>query len=158
MSINEGTYVLSSSWKINLMGSNFISQLHIECSERADGVFQSRWFYVYSWISIIKRELMMVSCIFFCVRLCLFVCTTERALQTDRGLLSEPVPELGQMEYQLLKFFTLLWVWGGNADSNTITSTPANTWLTATHMLWMFRERCVNTGYFNQTQHRGSDL
>ncbi|XP_040019890.1 GRAM domain-containing protein 2A isoform X3 [Gasterosteus aculeatus] len=30
----------------------------------------------------------------------------ERALQTDRGLLSEP--ELGQMEYQLLKFFTLL--------------------------------------------------
>ncbi|XP_057690244.1 GRAM domain-containing protein 2A isoform X1 [Corythoichthys intestinalis] len=32
----------------------------------------------------------------------------ERALQTDRGLLSEPVAELGQMEYQLLKFFTLL--------------------------------------------------
>ncbi|XP_077419082.1 GRAM domain-containing protein 2A isoform X3 [Vanacampus margaritifer] len=32
----------------------------------------------------------------------------ERALQTDRGLLSEPVSELGQMEYQLLKFFTLL--------------------------------------------------
>nr|XP_043886503.1 GRAM domain-containing protein 2A isoform X4 [Solea senegalensis]XP_043886504.1 GRAM domain-containing protein 2A isoform X5 [Solea senegalensis] len=32
----------------------------------------------------------------------------ERALQTDRGLLSEPVVELGQMEYQLLKFFTLL--------------------------------------------------
>lgn len=36
------------------------------------------------------------------------VCVTERALQTDRGLLSEPVAELGQMEYQLLKFFTLL--------------------------------------------------
>ncbi|XP_072236206.1 GRAM domain-containing protein 2A isoform X2 [Leuresthes tenuis] len=32
----------------------------------------------------------------------------ERGLQTDRGLLSEPVAELGQMEYQLLKFFTLL--------------------------------------------------
>ncbi|XP_037604458.1 GRAM domain-containing protein 2A isoform X2 [Sebastes umbrosus] len=32
----------------------------------------------------------------------------ERALQTDRGLLSEPLAELGQMEYQLLKFFTLL--------------------------------------------------
>uniref|UniRef100_A0A3Q1JD83 GRAM domain-containing protein n=1 Tax=Anabas testudineus TaxID=64144 RepID=A0A3Q1JD83_ANATE len=32
----------------------------------------------------------------------------ERVLQTDRGLLSEPVAELGQMEYQLLKFFTLL--------------------------------------------------
>ncbi|XP_061616976.1 GRAM domain-containing protein 2A isoform X7 [Phyllopteryx taeniolatus] len=32
----------------------------------------------------------------------------ERALQTDRGLLSEPVAELGHMEYQLLKFFTLL--------------------------------------------------
>lgn len=32
----------------------------------------------------------------------------ERALQTDRGLLSEPVAELSQMEYQLLKFFTLL--------------------------------------------------
>ncbi|XP_028294902.1 GRAM domain-containing protein 2A-like isoform X2 [Gouania willdenowi] len=33
----------------------------------------------------------------------------ERVLQTDRGLLlSEPVSELGQMEYQLLKFFTLL--------------------------------------------------
>ncbi|XP_018538989.1 GRAM domain-containing protein 2A isoform X1 [Lates calcarifer] len=32
----------------------------------------------------------------------------ERALQTDRGLLSDPVAELGQMEYQLLKFFTLL--------------------------------------------------
>ncbi|XP_061595412.1 GRAM domain-containing protein 2A isoform X3 [Cololabis saira] len=32
----------------------------------------------------------------------------ERGLQTDRGLLSEPVTELGQMEYQLLKFFTLL--------------------------------------------------
>ncbi|KAM7014831.1 GRAM domain-containing protein 2A isoform 1-T1 [Tautogolabrus adspersus] len=32
----------------------------------------------------------------------------ERSLQTDRGLLSEPVTELGQMEYQLLKFFTLL--------------------------------------------------
>uniref|UniRef100_A0A096MG26 GRAM domain containing 2A n=1 Tax=Poecilia formosa TaxID=48698 RepID=A0A096MG26_POEFO len=33
---------------------------------------------------------------------------SERGLQTDRGLLSEPVAELGQMEYQLLKFFTLL--------------------------------------------------
>ncbi|XP_078140047.1 GRAM domain-containing protein 2A [Centroberyx gerrardi] len=32
----------------------------------------------------------------------------ERVLQTERGLLSEPVAELGQMEYQLLKFFTLL--------------------------------------------------
>ncbi|KAM4597464.1 GRAM domain-containing protein 2A isoform 3-T3 [Fundulus diaphanus] len=32
----------------------------------------------------------------------------DRGLQTDRGLLSEPVAELGQMEYQLLKFFTLL--------------------------------------------------
>ncbi|XP_029702325.1 GRAM domain-containing protein 2A isoform X3 [Takifugu rubripes] len=32
----------------------------------------------------------------------------ERDLQTDRGLLSEPVAELGQMEYQLLRFFTLL--------------------------------------------------
>ncbi|KAM9825042.1 GRAM domain-containing protein 2A isoform 6-T7 [Syngnathus typhle] len=32
----------------------------------------------------------------------------EGALETDRGLLSEPVAELGQMEYQLLKFFTLL--------------------------------------------------
>ncbi|XP_034077242.1 GRAM domain-containing protein 2A isoform X1 [Gymnodraco acuticeps] len=32
----------------------------------------------------------------------------ERALQTDRGLFSEPLAELGQMEYQLLKFFTLL--------------------------------------------------
>ncbi|KAF6719043.1 GRAM domain-containing protein 2 [Oryzias melastigma] len=32
----------------------------------------------------------------------------ERGLQTDRSLLSEPVAELGQMEYQLLKFFTLL--------------------------------------------------
>ncbi|XP_008335290.1 GRAM domain-containing protein 2A [Cynoglossus semilaevis] len=33
----------------------------------------------------------------------------ERALQTDRGLLSEPgAAELGQMEYQLLRFFTLL--------------------------------------------------
>uniref|UniRef100_A0A8C6U9E1 GRAM domain containing 2Aa n=1 Tax=Neogobius melanostomus TaxID=47308 RepID=A0A8C6U9E1_9GOBI len=32
----------------------------------------------------------------------------ERSLQTDRGLLSEPGAELGQMEYQLLKFFTLL--------------------------------------------------
>ncbi|XP_013857028.1 GRAM domain-containing protein 2 [Austrofundulus limnaeus] len=32
----------------------------------------------------------------------------ERGLQTDRGLLSEPVAELGQMEYQLLKVFTLL--------------------------------------------------
>ncbi|XP_060924569.1 GRAM domain-containing protein 2A [Limanda limanda] len=32
----------------------------------------------------------------------------ERVLQTDRGLLSEPMAELGQMEYQLLKFFTLL--------------------------------------------------
>ncbi|XP_076012444.1 GRAM domain-containing protein 2A [Genypterus blacodes] len=32
----------------------------------------------------------------------------ERALQTERGLLSEPAAELGQMEYQLLKFFTLL--------------------------------------------------
>ncbi|XP_034737093.1 GRAM domain-containing protein 2A isoform X1 [Etheostoma cragini] len=32
----------------------------------------------------------------------------ERALQTDRGLLAEPLAELGQMEYQLLKFFTLL--------------------------------------------------
>lgn len=37
---------------------------------------------------------------------CLF---SERALQTDRGLLSEPgAAELGQMEYQLLRFFTLL--------------------------------------------------
>ncbi|XP_056135216.1 GRAM domain-containing protein 2A [Lampris incognitus] len=32
----------------------------------------------------------------------------ERALQTERGLLSKQVAELGQMEYQLLKFFTLL--------------------------------------------------
>ncbi|KAA8595952.1 hypothetical protein FQN60_011243 [Etheostoma spectabile] len=33
---------------------------------------------------------------------------SARALQTDRGLLAEPLAELGQMEYQLLKFFTLL--------------------------------------------------
>lgn len=39
---------------------------------------------------------------------CVRVCVTERALQTDRGLSSETVAELGQMEYQLLKFFTLL--------------------------------------------------
>ncbi|CAL9702269.1 unnamed protein product [Knipowitschia caucasica] len=32
----------------------------------------------------------------------------ERPLQADRGLLSEPGLELGQMEYQLLKVFTLL--------------------------------------------------
>ncbi|KAG7283771.1 hypothetical protein CRUP_034395 [Coryphaenoides rupestris] len=32
----------------------------------------------------------------------------EGTLQTDRGLLSEPTGELGQIEYQLLKFFTLL--------------------------------------------------
>ncbi|XP_029936791.1 GRAM domain-containing protein 2A isoform X3 [Myripristis murdjan] len=32
----------------------------------------------------------------------------ERTLQKERGLLLEPVAELGQMEYQLLKFFTLL--------------------------------------------------
>ncbi|KAK7912368.1 hypothetical protein WMY93_012579 [Mugilogobius chulae] len=32
----------------------------------------------------------------------------ERSPQTDRGLLSESGAELGQMEYQLLKFFTLL--------------------------------------------------
>ncbi|XP_072321002.1 GRAM domain-containing protein 2A isoform X2 [Eucyclogobius newberryi] len=32
----------------------------------------------------------------------------ERSPQTDRGLSSEPGAELGQMEYQLLKFFTLL--------------------------------------------------
>ncbi|KAJ0056751.1 hypothetical protein NL108_015292, partial [Boleophthalmus pectinirostris] len=32
----------------------------------------------------------------------------ERPLQTDRSLSSEPGAELGQMEYQLLKFFTLL--------------------------------------------------
>uniref|UniRef100_H3CW20 GRAM domain containing 2A n=1 Tax=Tetraodon nigroviridis TaxID=99883 RepID=H3CW20_TETNG len=36
------------------------------------------------------------------------VIRAERALQTDRGLSSEPAAELGQMEYQLLKFFTLL--------------------------------------------------
>ena len=42
------------------------------------------------------------------VCVCVCVCVTERALQTDTGLLSEPVAELGQMEYQLLKFFTLL--------------------------------------------------
>ncbi|XP_034015702.1 GRAM domain-containing protein 2A [Thalassophryne amazonica] len=32
----------------------------------------------------------------------------EQALQTERGHLSEPGPEPGQMEYQLLKVFTLL--------------------------------------------------
>ncbi|KAM6973112.1 GRAM domain-containing protein 2A [Aplochiton taeniatus] len=32
----------------------------------------------------------------------------ERCLETEKILLSEPVPELGQMEYQLLKFFILL--------------------------------------------------
>ncbi|KAM9817619.1 GRAM domain-containing protein 2A-like [Neosynchiropus ocellatus] len=32
----------------------------------------------------------------------------ERALQTERGLLSEPVADLSQMEYQLLKFCTVL--------------------------------------------------
>ncbi|XP_062327390.1 GRAM domain-containing protein 2A isoform X2 [Osmerus eperlanus] len=32
----------------------------------------------------------------------------ERGLQTEKSFLSEPVPELGQMEYQLLKFFILL--------------------------------------------------
>ncbi|XP_053490742.1 GRAM domain-containing protein 2A isoform X1 [Ictalurus furcatus] len=32
----------------------------------------------------------------------------ERALESEKILLTEPVPELGQMEYQLLKFFILL--------------------------------------------------
>ncbi|XP_076142934.1 GRAM domain-containing protein 2A isoform X1 [Alosa pseudoharengus] len=32
----------------------------------------------------------------------------ESGLETDKILLTEPVPELGQMEYQLLKFFILL--------------------------------------------------
>ncbi|XP_066557830.1 GRAM domain-containing protein 2A isoform X2 [Amia ocellicauda] len=32
----------------------------------------------------------------------------ERALETEKILLTESVPELGQMEYQLLKFFILL--------------------------------------------------
>ncbi|XP_072516369.1 GRAM domain-containing protein 2A isoform X2 [Salminus brasiliensis] len=32
----------------------------------------------------------------------------ERSLETEKILLTEPVPELGQMEYQLLKFFILL--------------------------------------------------
>ncbi|XP_047666410.1 GRAM domain-containing protein 2A isoform X3 [Tachysurus fulvidraco] len=32
----------------------------------------------------------------------------ERALASEKILLTEPVPELGQMEYQLLKFFILL--------------------------------------------------
>ncbi|MCJ8737402.1 hypothetical protein PDJAM_G00023530, partial [Pangasius djambal] len=32
----------------------------------------------------------------------------ERTLESEKILLTEPVPELGQMEYQLLKFFILL--------------------------------------------------
>ncbi|KAM9568781.1 GRAM domain-containing protein 2A isoform 5-T5 [Salvelinus alpinus] len=32
----------------------------------------------------------------------------ERSLETEKILLTEPVPELGHMEYQLLKFFILL--------------------------------------------------
>ncbi|XP_046712875.1 GRAM domain-containing protein 2A isoform X3 [Silurus meridionalis] len=32
----------------------------------------------------------------------------ERALESEKILLTEPVPELGQMEYQLMKFFILL--------------------------------------------------
>ncbi|XP_062869376.1 GRAM domain-containing protein 2A [Trichomycterus rosablanca] len=32
----------------------------------------------------------------------------ERALEAEKILLTDPVPELGQMEYQLLKFFILL--------------------------------------------------
>ncbi|XP_058854491.1 GRAM domain-containing protein 2A-like isoform X2 [Acipenser ruthenus] len=34
--------------------------------------------------------------------------TQERSLETEKVVMVEPVPELGQMEYQLLKFFILL--------------------------------------------------
>ncbi|KAM7003220.1 GRAM domain-containing protein 2A isoform 1-T1 [Tautogolabrus adspersus] len=37
-----------------------------------------------------------------------FVCFTDSSLETEKILLTEPVPELGQTEYQLLKLFILL--------------------------------------------------
>lgn len=97
--------------------------------------------------ALIMEVLLMILCYSLCV--CVRVCVTERALQTDRGLLSEPVAELGQMEYQLLKFFTLLWVY--RETHNNTTFTPSNSWVTATHTLLILTGRFINSGHFNQT-------
>lgn len=65
----------------------------------------------YDPVTLAKKNIWLYKALSLCIDIILsHFCFSERHLEAENILLTEPVSELGHIEYQLLKFFILLYV------------------------------------------------